>query len=129
MNDREKLIELITYIEDQMVHAYPYTTDTFRIEETAKYLIANGVTVQRGFLLRRGCPARAKVSLCMSPSVGILVIRGWMTKNGLALLRAVRLPTGCRYRNRQRKVNDSGHYLRARNYCHFYVRHGHCGRN
>ena len=43
---REKLVELIVWIEDQMTRAYPYTTDQFRIETTVDHLIANGVTVQ-----------------------------------------------------------------------------------
>lgn len=46
MDVREKLIELIVWIEDQMTRAYPYTTDQFRIETTVDHLIANGVTVQ-----------------------------------------------------------------------------------
>ena len=46
MDVREKLVELIVWIEDQMTRAYPYTTDQFRIETTADHLIANGVTVQ-----------------------------------------------------------------------------------
>ena len=45
MTDREKLIELIIDIENELIRAYPYTTDIFRIEETADYLIANGVTI------------------------------------------------------------------------------------
>ena len=44
MTDREKLIELITWVEDQLIKAYPYTTDAFRIEQTADHLIAHGVT-------------------------------------------------------------------------------------
>lgn len=47
MTDREKLIGLIVEIENEMIKAYPYTTDQFRIEETVDYLLANGVTVQR----------------------------------------------------------------------------------
>ena len=43
---REKLVDLIVWIEDQMTRAYPYTTDQFRIETTVSHLIANGVTVQ-----------------------------------------------------------------------------------
>ena len=46
MDAREKLVELIVWIEDQMTRAYPYTTDQFRIETTVDHLIANGVTVQ-----------------------------------------------------------------------------------
>ena len=46
MDVREKLVELIVWIEDQMTRAYPYTTDQFRIETTVDHLIANGVTVQ-----------------------------------------------------------------------------------
>lgn len=46
MDVREKLIELIVWIEDQMTRAYPYTTDQFRIETTVDHLIDNGVTVQ-----------------------------------------------------------------------------------
>ena len=45
MTDREKPIELIIDIENELIRAYPYTTDIFRIEETADYLIANGVTI------------------------------------------------------------------------------------
>ena len=51
MDVREKLVELIVWIEDQMTRAYPYTTDQFRIETTVDHLIANGVTVQKS-----GCP-------------------------------------------------------------------------
>ena len=47
MDVREKLVELIVWIEDQMTRAYPYTTDQFRIETTVDHLIANGVTVQK----------------------------------------------------------------------------------
>lgn len=46
MDVREKLVELIVWIEDQMMRAYPYTTDQFRIETTVDHLIANGVTLQ-----------------------------------------------------------------------------------
>lgn len=46
MDVREKLVELIVWIEDQMTRAYPYTTDQFRIETTVDHLIDNGVTVQ-----------------------------------------------------------------------------------
>ena len=46
MDVRGKLVELISWIEDQMTRAYPYTTDQFRIETTVDHLIANGVTVQ-----------------------------------------------------------------------------------
>ena len=46
MDVREKLVEMIVWIEDQMTRAYPYTTDQFRIETTVDHLIANGVTVQ-----------------------------------------------------------------------------------
>ena len=46
MDVREKLVELIVWIEDQMTRAYPYTTDQFRIETTVDHLISNGVTVQ-----------------------------------------------------------------------------------
>ena len=46
MNVREKLVELIVWIEDQITRGYPYTTDQSRIETTVDHLIANGVTVQ-----------------------------------------------------------------------------------
>ena len=46
MDIREKLVELIVWIEDQMTRAYPYTTDQFRIETTVDHLISHGVTVQ-----------------------------------------------------------------------------------
>ena len=46
MDVREKLVELIVWIEDQMAKAYPYTTDQFRIETTVDHLVAHGVTVQ-----------------------------------------------------------------------------------
>ena len=49
MDVREKLVELIVWIEDQMTRAYPYTTDQFRIETTVAHLIANGVTVQEWY--------------------------------------------------------------------------------
>lgn len=41
---REKLIDLITDIENELTRAYPYTTDEFRINAIADHLIANGVT-------------------------------------------------------------------------------------
>lgn len=47
MNERDKLVELIVWVEDQLFRAYQYTTDQFRIEKTADHLIANGVTVPR----------------------------------------------------------------------------------
>ena len=47
MDVREKLVELIVWIEEQMTRAYPYTTDQFRIETTVDHLIAHGVTVQK----------------------------------------------------------------------------------
>lgn len=45
MTDRERLIELIVDIENQIYQAYPYTTDSFRIGEVADYLLQNGVIV------------------------------------------------------------------------------------
>ena len=56
MDVREKLVELIVWIEDQMTRAYPYTTDQFRIETTVDHLIANGVTVQEWISVKERLP-------------------------------------------------------------------------
>ena len=56
MDVREKLVELIVWIEDQMTRAYPYTTDQFRIETTVDHLVANGVTVQGWIPVKDGLP-------------------------------------------------------------------------
>ena len=56
MDVREKLVELIVWIEDQMTRAYPYTTDQFRIETTVDHLIANGVTVQEWISVKDRLP-------------------------------------------------------------------------
>lgn len=45
MTDREKLVKLIVEIENEIIKAYPYTTDQFRIETIVDYLLANGVMV------------------------------------------------------------------------------------
>ena len=42
---RDRLIEMITDIENNLTQTYPYTTDEYRIKETADYLLANGVIV------------------------------------------------------------------------------------
>ena len=42
---RDRLIELITEMENELYKAYPYTTDTFRIKCVADHLLANGVIV------------------------------------------------------------------------------------
>lgn len=42
---RDRLIYLITEMENELCRAYPYTTETFRIEKVAEYLLANGVIV------------------------------------------------------------------------------------
>ena len=62
MTDREKLIELITDIENEIVRAYPYTTNTFRIEETADHLLANGVTIQKWIPVSERLPELDKMS-------------------------------------------------------------------
>ena len=43
-NTREKLIELITDRENDLVRKIAWFTDTYRIKEVADHLIANGVT-------------------------------------------------------------------------------------
>lgn len=45
MTEKEKFIELITELENNLIQAYPYTTDEYRIEATEDHLIANGVTI------------------------------------------------------------------------------------
>ena len=45
MTDRERLSELIVDIENKILQSCPYTTDTFRIENIADHLLANGVIV------------------------------------------------------------------------------------
>ena len=45
-NTREKLIELITDKENDLIRKIVWFTDTYRIKEVADHLIANGVTVQ-----------------------------------------------------------------------------------
>lgn len=45
MTEKERLIELIIEIENILLEAYPYTTDSFRINETAEHLLANGIIV------------------------------------------------------------------------------------
>ena len=69
MDVREKLVELIVWIEDQMTRAYPYTTDQFRIETTVDHLIANGVTVQEWIPVTERLPERDKEVL--------LIVHGW----------------------------------------------------
>lgn len=43
-NTREKLIELITDKENDLIRKIVWFTDTYRIKEVADHLIANGVT-------------------------------------------------------------------------------------
>ena len=43
-NTREKLIDLITERENDLVRKIAWFTDTYRIKEVADHLIANGVT-------------------------------------------------------------------------------------
>jgi hypothetical protein len=45
MTEKERLIELIIEIENILLETYPYTTDSFRINETAEHLLANGIIV------------------------------------------------------------------------------------
>lgn len=42
---REKLIELITDKENDLIRKIVWFTDTFRIKEVANHLVANGVTL------------------------------------------------------------------------------------
>jgi hypothetical protein len=44
-NTREKLIELITDKENDLIRKIAWFTDTYRIKEVADHLIANGVTL------------------------------------------------------------------------------------
>ena len=69
MNVREKLVELIVWIEDQMTRAYPYTTDQYRMETTVDHLISNGVTVQEWIPVTERLPERDKEVL--------LIVHGW----------------------------------------------------
>lgn len=40
---RDRLIELISDIENELLRSYPYTTDEYRIASIADHLIENGV--------------------------------------------------------------------------------------
>ena len=42
MTDRDRLVELISDIENELLRAYPYTTDEYRIASIADHLIENG---------------------------------------------------------------------------------------
>ena len=66
MDVREKLVELIVWIEDQMTRAYPYTTDQFRIETTVDHLIANGVTVQEWIPVTERLPEVGGYVVCIA---------------------------------------------------------------
>ena len=65
MDAREKLVELIVWIEDQMTKAYPYTTDQFRIETTVDHLISHGVTVQEWISVDDRLPEDASTVLAI----------------------------------------------------------------
>ena len=65
MDVKEKLVELIVWIEDQMTRAYPYTTDRFRIETTVDHLISNGVTVQEWIPVTERLPEEGDYVLCV----------------------------------------------------------------
>ena len=84
MDVREKLVELIVWIEDQMTRAYPYTTDQFRIETTVDHLIANGVTVQEWIPVTELLPDennRWVLCLCVGGAMEVLkfdyAMRDW----------------------------------------------------
>ena len=75
MDVREKLVELIVWIEDQMTRAYPYTTDQFRIETTVDHLISNGVTVQEWIPVTERLPEENNqwvLCLCVSGEMEVL---------------------------------------------------------
>ena len=55
MTDREKLIELITDKENDLIRKIVWFTDTYRIKEVADHLIANGVSVASK-MSPTGCP-------------------------------------------------------------------------
>ena len=74
MDVREKLIELIVWIEDQMTRAYPYTTDQFRIETTVDHLIANGVTVQEWISVDDKYPPYNRDVLVYRPNMAMKII-------------------------------------------------------
>lgn len=87
MDVREKLIELIVWIEDQMTRAYPYTTDQFRIETTVDHLIANGVTVQEWISVNDRLPDAGVYVVCIAkrnpfsrfmPMVARIEKNGWV---------------------------------------------------
>lgn len=87
MNVREKLIELIVWIEDQMTRAYPYTTDQFRIETTVDHLIAHGVTVQQWIPVYDELPEVGGYVVCIAkrnpfsrfmPMVARIEKNGWV---------------------------------------------------
>ena len=75
MTDREKLIELIVDVENQLYEAYPYTTDQFRIEQTADYLIANGVTVQQWIPATERLPEEGVTVAVLTKSGGRMLMR------------------------------------------------------
>ena len=87
MDVREKLVELIVWIEDQMTIAYPYTTDQFRIETTVDHLIANGVTVQEWISVDDELPEVGGYVVCIAkrnpisrfmPMVARIEKNGWV---------------------------------------------------
>lgn len=46
LNDmRDRLIELISDIENELLRSYPYTTDEYRIASIADHLIENGAII------------------------------------------------------------------------------------
>lgn len=49
MDVREKLVELITDKENDLVRKIAWLSDSCRIKEVANHLIANGVTVQEWY--------------------------------------------------------------------------------
>ena len=76
MNVREKLVELIVWIEDQMTRAYPYTTDQFRIETTVDHLISHGVTVQGWISVEEHLPQENEPEGAICEQVQVLLDNG-----------------------------------------------------
>lgn len=67
-NTREKLIELITDRENDLIRKIVWFTDTYRIKEVADHLIANGVTVQEWISVKDMLPEPFVSVLACIPS-------------------------------------------------------------
>lgn len=61
---RDKLIELIVNGENELFRQRNYFTDMERIEHTADYLIAHGVTIQEWIPVSEKLPKNGEIVLC-----------------------------------------------------------------